>query len=66
MIFAGNLFIGKLCPTVDVIIFGAEAKMRKKLNRSTFCSKKLALTFCYVKLNARVKQEYRNTDFLPH
>ena len=49
MIFAGNLFIGKLCPTVDVIIFGAEAKMRKKLNRSTF-AQKISIKFLLCKI----------------
>ena len=65
MIFAGNLFIGKLCSTVDVIIFGAEAKKRKNSIEALFCWK-LALTFFNAKLNARVKQGYGNADFLPH
>ena len=39
MIFAGNLFIGKLYSTVDVINFGAEAKKRKNSIEALFCLK---------------------------
>ena len=66
MIFAGNLFIGKLCSTVDVIILGQKPRCVKNLIEALFAQKISISFFFNVKLNARVKQGYRNTDFLPH